>query len=103
MDEAFGVGAEGGGQGGLAGGVDLAGFSEMDLVGRHQAEAGMVMVLVVPAKEGAKKGDGVFDATEAFWKLRLVFQCLELAFRIRIVVGDIGPRVGFGDAKVGQQ
>ena len=86
MDEALRVGGEGGGQGGLAGGVDFTGFAAMDLVGSHQAEAGMVVALIVPGEKGAKEGYGVFDAAKTFWKLRLVFQCLEVAF----------PRRGIG-------
>jgi hypothetical protein len=41
-NEAFWVSAEGAVECDLAGGVDLVGLTVMDLVGRHQADAGMV-------------------------------------------------------------
>ena len=49
----------------------------MHLVRRHQADPGMVMVLVVPVEEPTAKASGVLDAAEAFWEAWLVFQRLE--------------------------
>ena len=72
-DEAFGVSAEGAVKGDLAGGVDLVGLTVVHLVGRHQADAGMVMVLIVPIEEAATERLGVLDAAEALRKLRLIF------------------------------
>jgi hypothetical protein len=46
----------------------------MDLIGRHQAKIGMVVVLVVPGEEAAAKVLGVLDAAEAFGKFGLVFE-----------------------------
>jgi hypothetical protein len=37
----------------LAGGLDTFGLTVVDLVRGHEAEAGMVMVLVVPGEEAA--------------------------------------------------
>jgi hypothetical protein len=37
----------------LAGGLDSFGLAVMDLIGCHQAEAGMVVVLIVPGEEAA--------------------------------------------------
>jgi hypothetical protein len=48
FDEALGIRAEGAVQCALAGGVDGFGLAVMDLIGCHQAETGMVMVLIVP-------------------------------------------------------
>ena len=59
VDEAVWVGAEGLVEGFLAGGVDLAGLSIVNLIGRHQADAQMVMVLIVPVEEGPAEGLGV--------------------------------------------
>src|ERR1700737_2886903 len=80
-DEAFGVSAEGTVKGDLAGGVDFVGLTVVHLVGRHQADAGMVMVLIVPIEEAAAERFGVLNATEALRKLRLVFHGFEVAFR----------------------
>lgn len=94
--------AEGVVESGLAGGVNGVGLSVMNLVGRHQADSAVMMVAVVPVEETAAKILGLFDGLEAFGEFRLVFQRLEVGFRERIVVGSVGPAVGFGDAEVGQ-
>jgi hypothetical protein len=38
-------------EGCLTGGVDVVCLSEVDLVGRHEADAGVMMVLVVPGEK----------------------------------------------------
>ncbi len=48
MDEAFGVFGVGGGEGFLAVGVDEVGLAAMNLVWRHESDAGMMVVVVVP-------------------------------------------------------
>ena len=93
FDEALRVGAEGAIEGFLAGRMDRIGLAVMDLIGRHQADAGMMMVLVVPIEKAAAERLGVLDAAEALGELRLVFQGLEVAFRERVVVGGVGPAV----------
>ena len=47
-DEALGLGVEGAIEGPLSGGLDVVSLAIVDLVRGHEAEAGMVMVLVVP-------------------------------------------------------
>ena len=74
----------------------------MDLIGCHQAETGMVVVLVVPSEEAAAEVPGILGAAEATGKFRLIFQSLEVSFRERVVIGCMGPAVRFGDTKVGQ-
>jgi len=64
-------------EGDLAGRVDGIDLAIMHLVRRHQADPGMVMVLVVPVEEPTAKASGVLDAAEAFWEAWLVFQRLE--------------------------
>ena len=103
VDEAVGIGAEGLVEGLLAFGVDLVGLSVMDLVWRHEADSEMVMVGVVPVEEPSAEGLGVLDRAEAIRELRLVFACLEEAFREGIVVGGVGPAVRFGHAQIGEQ
>jgi hypothetical protein len=62
----------------LAGGVDCVGLPEVDLVGRHQADACVMMVLVIPSKKTAAERAGLVDSLESFGELRLVFQGLEV-------------------------
>ena len=83
--------------------MDCVGLTVMHLIGRHQADAGMVMLLIVPIEEAAAERLGILDAAEAPWKLRLVFHGFEVAFRERIVVGGVRPAVRFGDAEIGEQ
>src|ERR1700692_144624 len=69
----------------------------------HQADASMVMLLIVPVEEAAAERLGILDTAEALWELGLVFHGFEVAFRERIVVGRMRPAVGFGDAEIGEQ
>ena len=73
-------------EGDLACGVDLIGLAVMDLVWCHETDSGMVVVVIIPVEEAAAEGFGVFDAAEAFGKLRLVFQGFEMGFGERVVV-----------------
>src|SRR6476620_10060185 len=61
------------------------------------------MLFVVPPEELLTKGPAVLDAAETIRKLRAVLHGSELAFRIRIVVGDIRSAVALGDTQVGHQ
>ena len=60
------------------------------------------MFLVVPTKKSLRKNSAILNAPEAVRELRPVFYGAELAFRIRIVVGDVRPAVCFGHTQVGQ-
>jgi hypothetical protein len=51
-DEAFRVSVEGAIEGVLAGGVDCISLTLMHLIGRHQADASVVMLPIVPVEEG---------------------------------------------------
>ena len=70
----------------LAGGMDDVSLAVMHLVGRHQSNTDVVVILVVPGEEAAAEGPGILDAAEALGELRLVFQGLEVRLRERIVV-----------------
>src|SRR4051812_19779756 len=74
----------------------------MDLIRCHQAEAGMMVVLVVPGEEAAAEVFGILDAAEPAGEFGLVLQGLEMGLGERVVVGGVGPAVRLGDAKVGQ-
>ncbi len=88
---------------GLTRGVNGVGLAVVHLVRRHQADTGMVMVLVVPIEEVAAEASGILNAAEALGELRLVLECLEVAFGERVVVGYIGPAMRAGDAEIGEQ
>lgn len=75
----------------------------MHLVGRHQSDADVMVILVIPSEEAAAEGPGILDAAEALGELRLVLESLEVAFGERIVVRGMRPVVRTGDAKIGEQ
>ena len=58
----------------------MVGLAVVHLVGRHQADTGMVMVLIVPIEEAAAERLGVLNAAETLRKLRLLFHDFEVAF-----------------------
>src|SRR5207247_8533371 len=82
---------------------ELSGLDMVDHRRCHQTETGMVMLVVVPLKEGLAKTTSVFDGTEAIRKPRAVVEGAELAFRVWIVIGDVRPAMGLDDAQIGQQ
>ena len=43
------------------------------------------------------------EAADAIREVMAIFEGTELAFRVRIVIGDVGAAVVLGDARVGQQ
>ncbi len=102
LDEAFGIGAEGVIEGPLSGGVDIVGLAVVDLVGRHETDPGMVVVLIVPGEEAAAEVLGVLNAAEARGEFGLVFEGLEVGFGERVVVGGVWPAMRLGDAEIGQ-
>ena len=51
-------------EGFLAGCVDLVGLTVVDLVRRHQADASMVMILIIPIEEATAERLCVLDAAE---------------------------------------
>ena len=73
FDEAFWIGLEGAVEGFLAGCEDLVGLTVVDLVRRHQADASMVMILIIPIEEATAERLCVLDAAEPLRKLRLIF------------------------------
>jgi hypothetical protein len=60
-------------QDGLPVGQQVVGFSMMNHGGGHQAQARVVMFIVVPMKESLTKTTSVFDGAEAIWEARAVF------------------------------
>ena len=87
----------------LASGVDGIDLTVMDLVWGHKADAGVMVVLIVPVEEAAAEASGVLDAAEAFGELRLVFEGFEVAFGERIVIGCVRSVVRADDTEIGEQ
>ena len=57
----------------LTGCVDLVGLTVVHLIWRHQADASMVVILIIPIEEAAAEGLRVLDAAEPLRKPRLIF------------------------------
>ena len=74
--------------------MDCSGLPEVDLVRRHQADACVMMVLVIPGEEATAECACLVDGLEPFWELRLVFQGLEVGLREGVVVRDVRPAQG---------
>ena len=69
----------------------------------EQAQPGVAVFFVVPAEKSLRKSTTIMNAPETSRELRPIFHGAELAFRIRIVVGDMRAAARFGDPQVGQQ
>jgi hypothetical protein len=69
----------------------------VDALRRHGADAAVAMGRVVPGEELLAVGARIFDASESLREIGAAFERLELGFRERIVVRDVGPAVGSGD------
>jgi hypothetical protein len=85
VDEALWVVVAGAIEGLLARGVDGLDLAVMHLVRGHEADPGVMMILVVPVEELAAEGPGIGDAAKAAGKARLVLQGLEVALGERVV------------------
>ena len=81
----------------------LLGQAVMHVGGRQQAEAGMMVLGVVPGKEAVAVRSGVLDRAEASRKRGAVLQRLELGFRKGIVVGNVRTGVSLRHTEVGEE
>lgn len=70
---------------------------------REQIQADMVMVMVVPVKEGARPGTGILHTAEAIRVGGMVLEGLEVGFAEGIVVQDIRSGMAFVDAQIAEQ
>jgi hypothetical protein len=61
----------------LACGVNGIGLTVVNLVRCHQADPGMVMLLIVPIEEPAAEAFGILDAAEALREAGLILQVLK--------------------------
>ena len=70
----------------LACGVNGIGLAVMHLVGCHETDTGVVMVLIVPIKKAAAETSGILDAAEPQGESLLILEGFEVAFGERIVI-----------------
>ena len=103
VHEALGMGRVGGHEHLLPLRADRGGLAEVHDGGREKSQAAVTVLVVVPGEEALAERAPVFERAEAIRELRTVLQGLELRFRERVVVGDVGAAVGLGDAEVGQE
>ena len=72
---------------------DFASLAVVQRCWSQQANAAVIMLVVVPANEFPGELQGIFVASKPLWKFRTVLHCFELAFRERIVVGNMRSTV----------
>src|ERR1035437_7253842 len=101
--ETFGVRSVGGKEDFTTSGADLRCGAVVDRLRGHKAEARVAVLGVVVREEDAAETSRVLDGPEAVRKLRAVLERLEVRFGERVVVRDVGARVRFGDAEVGEE
>jgi hypothetical protein len=70
------------------------GESIVDIVGREEADAGMVVLGVVPGEEVPTVGAGVFLRAKTVGEIRTVLHGFEVPLRERIVVGNVRTLAG---------
>jgi hypothetical protein len=70
----------------LTGGMDGLGLAVMHLVGGHQSDADVMVILVVPSEEAAAECPGILNAAETLGELWLVFQGFEMCLEEGVVV-----------------
>ena len=99
----LGMGPVGSFKDGRALGALGLGESIVDIVGREEADAGVVVLGVVPGEEVPTVGAGVFVGAKAVGEIRAVLHGLEMPLGERIVVGNVGARMALGDAQVSHQ
>lgn len=88
VDEAVRVGLEGLVEDFLASGVDVVALSVVDLVRRHQADAKVVMVLIVPVEEARQKALASWKQPNRFgnwgWYFRVLKQLSEKGLSLEV-------------------
>ena len=80
---------------------DLSGPAIMEHFRSKQGDPGVVVLLVVPGEKSLAVCACVLDGAVALRKIRHVLESFELALRVRVVVRDMRPTMGFCDAQIG--
>ena len=63
----------------------------------------MVVLGIVPAKEGLRECPGMFDRAESLGEFRPILHGLELRFRIGVVIAHRWSGVTLGDPEIGKE
>jgi hypothetical protein len=69
----------------------------------HEANSRVVVFIVIPIEEGSAKFSSMLDASELFGEGGLVLESAELAFGIRIVIGNLGSAVRLCHSQVREE
>lgn len=77
-------------------------FCQTGMDGRRgeQADAGVVMVRVIPGEEALAEAPAVLDATKAVGEVGAVLERLELRLGKRVIIARIRPAVGLCHPKI---
>ena len=72
---------------------DFAGLAVVQRCWSQQPDAAVIMLVVVPADEFPGELQAIFVASKPLWEFGTVLHCFELAFRERIIVGNMRSTV----------
>ena len=100
-NEAFGMCGVGADEGFVSHGNNLVDAAMVDDCRRQQADAGVVVHVVVPVEQRLAVGARILDRAKAVREARPVFEGLELCLGVRVVVGDARSTVALADAEIG--
>src|SRR5665811_2523444 len=103
VDEPFGVGLVGGVEDSCPLRLDGFGPVVVDVCGGVVSDTGVAVFVVVPVEEAATERLGVFEGPEPFREGGSILHRLELRLRIRVVVRDVWPGMGFGDPEIADE
>jgi len=70
---------------------------------RKQRQRAVAVLMIVPVEKRLAKFTRVRETSERLRKLGLILQRLEVRFDVRIVVGNVWPRVRFGHPQIRKQ
>ena len=82
---------------------DLCGHAVMEHIRCQQGDSAVMVFMVIPGEESLAKGACVLDGAESVGELGPIFEGLELAFRIWIVIRDVSEVVSVGVSRVSRQ
>lgn len=102
VDESFRMSCVSGLEDELALFNDLCSLTVVDRGRGWQSHSRMTMFFVVPREEQLAERAAILNGSEATRKFGSVFEGAKLAFRVRVVIGNVRTAVDFGDAQVGQ-
>ncbi len=69
----------------------------------HEADPAVVVLGVVPGKEGLRPGSGIDQTAKAVRVIGLILHRFELGLRERVVIRDMRPRMAGLHAEIGHE